>query len=1138
MRNFCARASWRGLLLWTALLGGFQREGRSEVALPIQLADRPAVSPDGSKIAFSWAGEIWKANIDGSNLQRLTNNPATDSQPLFSPDGSHIAFVSTRPGSPQIFVMHSDGTLPKQVSFHSAGYSLADWFPDGKSVLAIGSRDHYHRDAERLIQLDVNERSAEKVLVNAAVENAKLSHDGMKVLFNREGERWSRKGYTGERSAQIWIYALDSGEFKEVLHEGVECMWPLWMPNGNGFYFTKGDVHGFDFWRYRFAKGENKPAKQKKLAGFDEDSIVFPAISRDGKTIVFRHLFDLYRFEPGSDELPVKIQLTLQNDADLPDDTMRRKFTSADDVTFTDDGLEIAMIAGGDLWVMDTKLREPRRITKTDGYEQDLIFSPDGQSILFTSTTDGQTDICKVTRTEPELFWWQNKEFKLEKLTDDMHVESNLRFTPDQKQIVYQQGRGDLATLNLASGEKKTLVHGFSGVGFDVSPDSRWIAYSSQDNDYNSEIWITSIDGLTKPVNVSRHPDNDQNPRFSPDGKILAFTGRRIDEEIDIYYVYLKEADDEQTSRDRRMDEALEWMKKKRKSDASKEPTSKKPDGEKSEKNKEEKPKEETGEKPSEADAKDDGKKDEAKKKSAEPKPVVIDFKNIHERLRRISVPNSSEGSLLFSPDGKKLAFSATIDGKRGWYTVEFPSELTPKLLTNTTGGSAVWTEKAGGILFSQSGTPAKLDPSGKIETYAVSVSQESSRSGWLNAGFDKAWLTMRDTWYDERLANRNWDEVRRKYLPVASSLHSVEQLGDVVELMLGELNGSHLGFTPASTPRTPAEGWRDETAHLGVRFVEGFKGPGLLVRDIIPGSPADREKSKLQTDDIVLAIDGHPVDPSIDLTKILNGQMDRDITLRVARRIDADGKAMEPKEMTFVVRPISYGQARSLLYDLWLEKNRESVEKASNGKLGYLHIRAMDIGSFYEFERQLYNVGYGREGIVIDVRDNGGGSTTDLLLTALTQPKHAITVPRGGVQGYPHDRIVYASWSKPIVVLCNQNSYSNAEIFSHAVKTLKRGKVVGVQTAGGVVSTGSAGVNDVGRLRTPFRGWFLPDSGQDMELNGCIPDAIVWPMPAELPEGKDRQLEKSIEMLLQEVGAGTPTKELIYATERGNKKP
>ncbi len=171
--------------------------------------------------------------------------------------------------------MESDGTLPKQVTFHSAGYALADWFPDGKSLLAVGARDHFYRDAERLIQIDLTERKPEKILVNAAAKNPKLSPDGKRILLNREGERLWRKGYQGERSAQVWMYDIESKEFTELLHEGVECMWPLWMANGKGFYFTKGDVHGFDLWRYRFPKDKDRPANQKMVTGFDEDSILF-----------------------------------------------------------------------------------------------------------------------------------------------------------------------------------------------------------------------------------------------------------------------------------------------------------------------------------------------------------------------------------------------------------------------------------------------------------------------------------------------------------------------------------------------------------------------------------------------------------------------------------------------------------------------------------------------------------------------------------------------------------------------------------------------------------------------------------------------------------------------------------------------
>jgi tricorn protease len=172
----------------------------------------------------------------------------------------------------------------------------------------------------------------------------------------------------------------------------------------------------------------------------------------------------------------------------------------------------------------------------------------------------------------------------------------------------------------------------------------------------------------------------------------------------------------------------------------------------------------------------------------------------------------------------------------------------------------------------------------------------------------------------------------------------------------------------------------------------------------------------------------------------------------------------------------------------------------------------------FEKFEQHIYERGAGKDGLVIDVRDNGGGFTTDHLLTVLTQPVHAYTIGRNGQPGYPQDRLVYASWNKPIVVLCNENSFSNAEIFSHAIKTLDRGKVIGIPTAGGVISTGSANILDLGRMRLPGRGWFLPQNGEDMELHGAVPHFIIDVHPGDLPSGKDPQLDKAIEVLKEEV--------------------
>jgi tricorn protease len=224
-----------------------------------------------------------------------------------------------------------------------------------------------------------------------------------------------------------------------------------------------------------------------------------------------------------------------------------------------------------------------------------------------------------------------------------------------------------------------------------------------------------------------------------------------------------------------------------------------------------------------------------------------------------------------------------------------------------------------------------------------------------------------------------------------------------------------------------------------------------------------------------------------------------------------------EGKERSVKIQPITYKAARTLTRNAHIDATEQAVNKLSGGKLGYIHVARMMWDEFEKFEHHLYEQGAGKDGLVIDVRDNGGGFTTDHLLTALCQPRHAFTIPRNGGIGYPQDRIVYATWNKPIIVLCNQNSFSNAEIFSHAIRNLNRGKIVGVATAGGVISTGSTAILDAGTLRLPFRGWFSSSDGKDMELNGAQPHYTIWNKPGELSRGKDVQLEKAVSTLLKD---------------------
>ncbi|HWY88840.1 MAG TPA: S41 family peptidase, partial [Gemmataceae bacterium] len=319
----------------------------------------------------------------------------------------------------------------------------------------------------------------------------------------------------------------------------------------------------------------------------------------------------------------------------------------------------------------------------------------------------------------------------------------------------------------------------------------------------------------------------------------------------------------------------------------------------------------------------------------------------------------------------------------------------------------------------------------------------------------------------------------------------------------------------------------RDVTGHLGVRLDPAFAGPGVKIRDVLAGGPADKKRGRLSPGETILTIDGAPVDPATDLTTLLNGPANRDVTLTV---LGLDGATRDVS-----LTPITYAAVQELLYDHWLRHNRKLVHEATQGKLGYLHISAMSMPTFRKFEEELVSQGAGKDGLIIDVRENPGGSTADHLLTALTQPVHAIAVPRGGGPGYPQDRKVYVTWNKPIVVLCNQNSGSNAEIFSHAIKTLQRGQLVGIPTAGAVISTGTAPVMDVGTLRLPTRGWFTIGDGEDMEKHGAVPHHLLWPEPGALPQGRDSQLAKAIEVLSADVAAWQKTArpKLMLSTDR-----
>ena len=269
----------------------------------IVLATLPTVSPDGKRIAFVWAGDIWGAAIGGGQAERLTTHLAEESTPVFSPNGREIAFTSQRTGSWQVFIMPAKGGVARQVTHHTEGHSLMDWYPDGKHLLIRARRDHRGPKSERFFRIACKGRKAEQLLFDAAGDEGRVSPDGRQVLFQREGAGLYRKGYSGSQAAQVWLWGR--GKFSKAVVDESCNRSARWGSDGKEIFYISGKDGNFNLYRRKLDGGN-----QRQLTFFENDSVLLPALSRDGSLAVFRHLADFYSLKlNGKDAKPEKIVL-------------------------------------------------------------------------------------------------------------------------------------------------------------------------------------------------------------------------------------------------------------------------------------------------------------------------------------------------------------------------------------------------------------------------------------------------------------------------------------------------------------------------------------------------------------------------------------------------------------------------------------------------------------------------------------------------------------------------------------------------------------------------------------------------------------------------------------------------------------
>ena len=663
--------------------------------------------------------------------------------------------------------------------------------------------------------------------------------------------------------------------------------------------------------------------------------------------------------------------------------------------------------------------------------------------------------------------------------------------SPDGMKLAFTRGNGNLVILDLATRQEMVLREGWDRwFEYQWSPDSRWIVFDQSDRNFNQDIFIVPADGSAKPINITRHPDNDGAPRFNGDGKILAFLSNRKGDESDVWFVFLDESLSGMLEPERKeyFEEGAEKAKKRKplKAKDVQEALKKKADG--------------TEEKDTDEEY--------------EPPFTQEDLQSAYLRLERLTTLPGSERNIAIVPSGEKIIFTSSggSPGSSGLYTINFDSTGQKKL------GDSVSIEEIsadGSKLTAVGAGQAQLiDPSsGKSETMAISDRIRVDLREQSAAKFREASRIVGTTFYHPTMKGLDWQQLSVDYEGLASSAHTADEFNWVANRFLGELNASHLGIrAPESTmPLSQSQG-RLGTIH---EPVEG----GYLVTAVIPESAAQRSEMPLQAGDVITGLDFESFEegefPQETIESRLKGKSGKEVVISVRREVEGEPEA---KEMELLITPQSWSSIRMLLYKQMQRRNTALVEEWSGGRLGYAHIRGMSQSSLDEFERDLFAATEGRDGLIVDVRNNGGGWTADRLLASLMAQPHAYTVPRGAdpsvTSGYPQDRLFIQRYTLPVNMLCNEKSFSNAEITSHAFKTLGRGTLVGQQTYGGVISTGGTSLLDGTSVRLPFRGWFLPD-GTDMENNGAMPDIVVEQTPEDESLNHDAQLKAAVDDLM-----------------------
>ncbi|HEU4389592.1 MAG TPA: LpqB family beta-propeller domain-containing protein [Blastocatellia bacterium] len=1045
----------------------------------------PAISPDRSEIAFASGGDIWTVPVSGGEARLLISNPATESRPLYSPDGRKLAFVSNRTGGGDIYVLTFDTGDFKRLTFDDGLEQLDAWTRDGKWIYFSSSS----RDISGMNDVfRVSSAGGTPMQVTADRYTTEFfsapSPDGSTIAFSARGNalgQWWRNGHSHLDESEIWL--MRSGEpatYDRLTDSAAKNLWPMWSGDGRNLYYMSDRSGAENIW------GQTPGGPPRQITRFRDGRLLWPTISYDGRAIVFERNLGIWKLDTASGQTE-QVRISRRGAPAGPAIEHLRLNDQIREIQLSPDGKKLAFVVRGEIFATSAKDGgDAARVTYTAANEFEIAWAPDSKRVAYASDRQGGR----------HLFLYDFTTGNETQLTSGAGSDTNPRFSPDGKLLAFERNGRELVVLDTATKQERRLASLLTfgpplndDRPFVWSPDSKWVGYLSTGNkSFRNAYVVPAAGGEPQPVSFLANVFGG-GISWSPDGTYILFETTQRTETGQIARVDLipripKFREDQ--FRDLFKEETPKTMSPRN------QPPAPRPA------NPPDQPDRETpipgGDQPKQP-----------------PKPVEIVIEGIRRRLAMLPVGIDVDSHAV-SPDGKWLLMTASGAGQQNLYVYSLDElarePAVARQLTSTAGGksAAQFTPDSKEVYYLEQGriNVVALD-SRQPRPLPVTAEMDVDFAAEKMVVYQQGWSYLRDCFYDPGYHGVDWQAKRVEYEPYVRGARTSDEMRRVMQLMIGELNASHSGVGP------PFGGAQASAGKLGLRFDRAeYEATGRLrVTEVIPLGPAALAR-EVKVGDYLLSVDGTEISSSTNLDELLLYKIGRRVVLGISSSSGGAGRRD-------VVRPVNTATEKGLLYRNWVEGNREYVAKVSNGRLGYVHMIDMSGNSLNQLYVDLDAENHSRDGVVIDVRNNNGGFVNVYAIDVLARKPYLNMTPRGFDTAPARTMLGQRALEAPTILVTNQHSLSDAEDFTEGYRALKLGKVVGEPTAGWIIYTTNATLIDGTTIRLPFIR-ITDGGGKLMEMSPRPVDIPVTRPIGETLTGRDSQLETAVRELLRQL--------------------